>query len=119
MDAVIDKDLASGKLAAEVGVDVFVIATDVAGAYLDYGGPKEELLRRLSPDEAEGLLAAGRFPAGSMGPKIEAGGRFCPGHGQKGGHLLHRGDRGGGQGRDGDGDILIGLCLLQKHVQPF
>ena len=39
VDAVIDKDLASAKLAQEVGVDVFLIATDEAGAFINYGQP--------------------------------------------------------------------------------
>ncbi len=72
VDAVIDKDLASAKLAQEVGVDLFVILTDVAGAMLDYGGPEERLLTQLTPEEAEAHLAAGHFPAGSMGPKVAA-----------------------------------------------
>ncbi len=72
VDAVIDKDLASAKLAQEVGVDLFVILTDVPGAMLDYGGPEERLLTQLTPEEAEAHLAAGHFPAGSMGPKVAA-----------------------------------------------
>jgi len=72
VDAVIDKDLASACLAREVGVDVFVIVTDVAGAFLDYGGPDEKLLRQITVDEAEALLREGAFPPGSMGPKMQA-----------------------------------------------
>ena len=37
VDAVIDKDLASARLAEEVGVDIFVLATDVEGALLNFG----------------------------------------------------------------------------------
>lgn len=73
VDAVIDKDLASAVLAREVGADRFVIATDEAGAFLDYGSPGQRLLERVDPDQAEAYLKEGHFPAGSMGPKIEAG----------------------------------------------
>jgi len=72
VDAVIDKDLASACLAREVGVDIFVIVTDVAGAYLNYGKPGEKLLERLTTSEAESLLTDGTFPPGSMGPKMRA-----------------------------------------------
>jgi len=72
VDAVIDKDLASARLAEEVGVDLFVIATDVEGAALHYGEPDQEFLGHVLPDEARRYLQEGHFPAGSMGPKIEA-----------------------------------------------
>ncbi len=72
VDAVIDKDLASARLAEEVGVDIFIIATDVPGAALFYGQPGERFPDRLTVDEAERFLAEGHFPAGSMKPKVEA-----------------------------------------------
>lgn len=72
VDAVIDKDLASARLAEEVGVDLFVIATDVEGAALHYGEPDQEFLDHVLPDEARRYLKEGHFPPGSMGPKIEA-----------------------------------------------
>ncbi|HEY5973855.1 MAG TPA: carbamate kinase [Geobacteraceae bacterium] len=76
VEAVIDKDLASARLAAEVGIDTLVIATDVPGVALDYGTPTQRFLSSLSPAEAERLQAAGQFPAGSMGPKVQAASRF-------------------------------------------
>ncbi len=72
VDAVIDKDLASARLAEEVGVDIFLIATDVEGAALQYGGNDEKYLRLMTVTEAQRYLKAGHFPAGSMGPKVEA-----------------------------------------------
>lgn len=72
VDAVIDKDLASAKLAIEVGVDIFLIATDVEGVFLSYGQPEQKLLRQLSRSDAARYLSQGRFPPGSMGPKVEA-----------------------------------------------
>jgi len=72
VDAVIDKDLASAKLAEEVGVDVFLIATDVPGAALYFGTERVRYLKQLNVRNARRYLAAGHFPAGSMGPKVEA-----------------------------------------------
>ena len=72
VDAVIDKDLASAKLAQEVDVDIFVIATDVAGAALNYGTAAEKIVPRMTIADARQYLAAGHFPPGSMAPKIEA-----------------------------------------------
>jgi carbamate kinase len=72
VDAVIDKDLASAKLAEEVGVDIFLIATDEKGVAINYGKPDQKFLKRLTVAEAEKYLKAGQFPPGSMGPKIEA-----------------------------------------------
>ena len=77
IDAVIDKDLASAKLAEEVGVDLLVIATDVPGAALNFGTPEERFLGRLTVAEAGQCLAEGHFPPGSMGPKVEAAMQFA------------------------------------------
>ncbi|MCG6879513.1 MAG: carbamate kinase [Deltaproteobacteria bacterium] len=76
VDAVIDKDLASAKLAEEVGVDIFVIATDVDGAALHYGGNHQKYLRAMTLTEAQRYLKSGHFPPGSMGPKVEAAVEF-------------------------------------------
>ena len=72
VDAVIDKDLASAKLAEQVGVDLFIIATDVAGVALDYSKPGQRFLPTLTLEDAARFLKEGHFPAGSMGPKVEA-----------------------------------------------
>ena len=76
VDAVIDKDLASAKLAEEVGVDLFVIATDVDGAALRYGKKGQEFLRTISVREAEKRYKEGHFAPGSMGPKVKAAIQF-------------------------------------------
>ncbi len=81
--AVIDKDLASEKLAEEVGVDVFLIATDVEGAMLNFGTPRQKLLSNVSASEARQYIAEGHFPAGSMAPKVEAAIRFMQQGGQR------------------------------------
>jgi carbamate kinase len=76
VDAVIDKDLASAKLAEEVGVDIFLIATDVQGAALNYGKKNQKFLRSLTFEQAARFLSEGHFPSGSMGPKIQAAVQF-------------------------------------------
>jgi carbamate kinase len=76
VNAVIDKDLASARLAMEVGVDTFIIATDVEGVFVRYGGPQEQFLRTLTIADGKRYAAEGHFPVGSMGPKIEAASEF-------------------------------------------
>jgi carbamate kinase len=73
VEAVIDKDLASELLAEDVGADLFLMATDVDGVYLGWGTPQQRRLGRVTPEE----LAGYEFPAGSMGPKVEAAARFA------------------------------------------
>jgi carbamate kinase len=72
VNAVIDKDLASAKLAEEIGVHIFLIATDVEGAALRYGQPGQKYLRTVTVEEATRYLEEGHFAPGSMQPKIEA-----------------------------------------------
>jgi carbamate kinase len=83
VDAVIDKDLVSAKLAQEVGVDIFVIATDVDGAILNYGTPNQKVLRTATVRKAELFIKEGHFPPGSMRPKVEAAIRFVRNSGKK------------------------------------
>ncbi len=72
VEAVIDKDLGNSLLAREIGADLFVIATDVPGAAIDWGKPTQKLLRKVTLEEMRGHVADGQFPAGSMGPKVDA-----------------------------------------------
>jgi carbamate kinase len=72
VEAVIDKDFASELLAREVSADLFVMATDVDAVYTDWGTPQQRALGRIPVDE----LRKQAFPAGSMGPKVEAACRF-------------------------------------------
>jgi carbamate kinase len=83
VDAVIDKDLASAKLAEEVGVDIFLIATDVPGVALNYGTAQQKFLRSITLEAAEKYLIEGHFPPGSMGPKIEAAMQFIRKNGNR------------------------------------
>ena len=72
VEAVIDKDLASAVLAADLGVELFIILTDVPCAYLDFGKPTQRPLRRITLKQAEQYIKEGHFGEGSMGPKIQA-----------------------------------------------
>ncbi len=72
VEAVIDKDLTSAVLAADIGADLFVILTSVPQVYTDFGGPNEKALGALTLQQIETLRDAGHFPRGSMGPKINA-----------------------------------------------
>jgi carbamate kinase len=70
--AVIDKDLASAVLAAQIGADALVITTGVEKACLDFGKPAQRPLDLLTVAEARRYLSEGHFAPGSMGPKVEA-----------------------------------------------
>jgi len=84
VEAVIDKDLASAVLARAIGAKVLVIATDVPHVVLGHGTREERPLGRLLVKEAKAHLAAGQFPPGSMGPKIQAAIDFL----EAGGHRV-------------------------------
>lgn len=83
VDAVIDKDLASMRLAGEIDADLFVIATDVNGLYLNYGEPYQRMLEGLNLTEAEELLEKGVLPPGTVGPKLEACVRYLQNGGKR------------------------------------
>jgi carbamate kinase len=68
VEAVIDKDHASGLLAREIKAEALLLLTDVDGVYLAWGTPQQRRLSNATPNE----LNAHRFAAGSMGPKIAA-----------------------------------------------
>jgi carbamate kinase len=79
VEAVIDKDLCSGLLARDLQADVLLIATDVDAVYLDWGQPTQRALGHITPQ----ALAQHSFPAGSMGPKVEAACTFARATGQR------------------------------------
>jgi carbamate kinase len=72
IEAVIDKDRTAALIARSVRAAGFVILTGVPRAYRRFGSDEEEPIPAMGIDEARTLLAGGEFPAGSMGPKIEA-----------------------------------------------
>ena len=79
VEAVIDKDLAGELLSENIGADLFVMATDVDGVYLDWGTPAQRRLGQVTPEELSGC----QFAAGSMGPKVDAAVRFVAKTGQR------------------------------------
>lgn len=70
--AVIDKDRSSALLADNVDADQLIILTAVDYVYINYNQPDEQKLTELSQAQAQELIDAGQFPAGSMLPKIQA-----------------------------------------------
>lgn len=81
--AVIDKDFASALLAANVKADVFMITTGVEKVCINYNKPDQKTIDKMTMAEAEKYLAEGQFPAGSMGPKIQAAIMFLKNGGEK------------------------------------
>ena len=73
VEAVIDKDRSSSVLAKDLDADLLVIATDTDAVYLDWGTPQQRGIAEASPDAIEAYA----FPAGSMGPKVEAAADFA------------------------------------------
>jgi carbamate kinase len=74
--AVIDKDLASEKLAREIGADTLLMLTSVRGVALNYKTSQERFLDRMTAYEARHYMDEGHFAPGSMKPKIEAAIQF-------------------------------------------
>ena len=72
IDCVIDKDLASMKIALSVGAKTFIIVTSVPQVSLNFGKPDEQRLSRLTLAEARYYYNEGHFGVGSMAPKIMA-----------------------------------------------
>lgn len=82
VEAVVDKDLATALLAIALGADQLVLVTNVPGVYRDFDTPRAQLLSHTSPRELRSLAAEGQFPAGTMGPKVEAAVQFVESHGR-------------------------------------
>jgi carbamate kinase len=76
IDAVIDKDMASARLAMDIGADVLLILTAVETVFTNYGKLAQKPLRSITDIEADKLLKEGQFGAGSMEPKIAASLKF-------------------------------------------
>jgi len=83
LEAVIDKDLASERLAEAIGAELLLILTNVEMVCINYGTPKQKPLDKTSLEELKGHYKAGQFPLGSMGPKILAAIRFIESGGKK------------------------------------
>ena len=72
VNAVIDKDRASGLLAHKIGADLFIISTAVPQVALNYNTPQQKDLAHITLKEVRQYMANGQFAEGSMQPKIEA-----------------------------------------------
>jgi len=83
VDAVIDKDRASAVLARDIGAELLLILTEVEKVALNYGTLLQQDLDTLTVEEAKKYLAERHFPAGSMGPKIEAAIQFLESGGKE------------------------------------
>jgi carbamate kinase len=72
VEAVVDKDLTSAVMAANVGAELLIILTAVPRVYVNFGKPDQQPLGAVTLEEIERLRDEGHFPEGSMGPKIDA-----------------------------------------------
>ncbi len=83
VEAVIDKDLGGQRLATLIGANIFVILTDIDGAYINYGTPQQEMIHEITSGKLRNYLNEGHFKEGSMAPKIEAAIRFVESGGER------------------------------------
>jgi len=83
VEGVIDKDLASSLLARDLGAHKLIIVTSVERVALGFGRADQRWLDTVTVRQARAYLAAGEFPPGSMGPKVEAGIEFVMHGGQE------------------------------------
>jgi len=74
--AVIDKDLASEKLAEDINADILVMLTAVERVAINYGKPDQKQLDKVSAEQMKEYSKEGHFAPGSMLPKVLAGIRF-------------------------------------------
>jgi carbamate kinase len=81
VEAVIDKDATSALLAEQLGVDLFIMLTDVNGVFLDFGTAKSRMITHSSPAEIVSHISG--FATGSMGPKTSAASRFVEATGKR------------------------------------
>ncbi len=83
IEAVIDKDLTSALMANVLEIDVMMVLTAVSHVSIDFGTPQQRDLEQVSTSELNAYFGEGHFPAGSMGPKVEAAIRFIEGGGKR------------------------------------
>jgi len=83
VEAVIDKDLGGQRLATLIGAQIFVILTDVDGAYVNWGKPNQELIKEVTTGKLQNYMNEGQFKEGSMAPKVLAAIRFVESGGER------------------------------------
>jgi carbamate kinase len=72
IDAVIDKDLASSRLAVGIRADKLFILTDIPKVFINFNTPQEKAIDRMTLAKAKRYLEEGQFGEGSMAPKVKA-----------------------------------------------
>ena len=95
---------ASELLARELDADLFVMATDADAVFVDWGKPTAKAFRRASPAAMRGYS----FPAGSMGPKVDAACHFAEATGKRAAIGALKDLRGHHARRSGDDDHPVG-----------
>ena len=83
IEGVIDKDLATARLALDVGAHQLLILTGVETVAVNWGRPDQRPVRQATAAEMRGWLEEKQFPEGSMGPKIRAALDFLAGGGRE------------------------------------
>jgi carbamate kinase len=83
IEAVIDKDFASGLLAKLVDADLLLISTAVEKVAINFNQPDQQWLDEITVAEAEKFIAEGHFAPGSMLPKMQAIVKFIKETGKK------------------------------------
>lgn len=83
LEAVVDKDLASERLAKAIDADLLLILTEVEKVFLNFGTPDQKALDKVTLNELKKYYKEGQFPEGSMAPKILSAIRFLEAGGRK------------------------------------
>ena len=83
IEGVIDKDLASARLALDVGAQRLLILTSVERVAIDWGKPSQRWVEHATAGEMKAWLQERQFPEGSMGPKVQAALQFLAGGGHE------------------------------------
>ena len=82
IEAVIDKDRVSALLGSALGAERLFLTTGADAIYRNFATPEQARIEQLTVSEAGVMLSEGQFPAGSMGPKVEAAMTFVEGGGR-------------------------------------
>jgi len=83
VEAVIDKDLTSAKIAVDIKADILLILTDVEKVALNYGKPNQQWIDSMTVSEARRYISEGHFAPGSMLPKVVASIEFVEASGER------------------------------------
>ncbi len=83
LEAVVDKDLASERLAEAIHADLLLILTNVEKIFLHFNTEKQQSLDIVTLRDIKKYYQLGHFPPGSMGPKVLSAIRFLESGGKK------------------------------------